>query len=377
MLYRTHAQSRIFEEALRARGIGYRVVGGSSFYARAEIKDVLAYARLVRNPRDSAALLRIINTPARGIGEATLAALEGLARQRKLTLWEALEEELAGRGSGLGPRPLKALAGFHGLIGDGARDRTRLSLADFLKQLLERTAYLDMLERAGTPESRSRVENLRELISAAAEADERGVTLAEFLDHAALVSEADDFDERARVTLMTLHSAKGLEFSTVFLVGLEEGLFPHKLSLQEEATLEEERRLCYVGMTRAKDSLVLSRARRRRAYGLEGHELSQASRFLREIPHELIEPLTLAEAIPKVRTTWESALNSVESVRRALRGHVPEGRWPLGAQVRHPKYGVGTVLDCEGDGAQAKLTISFPGYGQKKFIEGKAPLERI
>lgn len=392
VLYRTNAQSRVLEEALRRRGIDYRVVGGFSFYARAEIKDVLAYARLTTNLRDSASFLRIINTPPRGIGETTLATLEQAARQRKLTLWAALEQELAAKL--LTARALRALESFYELVKGLAEERKRLGMRDFFVSILARTGYLEILRAQNLPESESRAENLGELVNAATEAEERGETLAEFLDHAALVSETDSYDERARVTLMTLHSAKGLEFSTVFLVGLEEGLFPHLLSIKDEAAIEEERRLCYVGMTRARNRLVLTWARWRRSFGQEATEGTRASRFLKEIPAELLEPLNLATLGGKPRTSWENALNTVESVERVLRmgGRAAKRpvrsaglsfarppvrrRWKLGTQVRHPRYGLGTVLECEGEGDDTKLTVSFPGHGTIKFVERYASLEK-
>ncbi len=393
VLYRTNAQSRVFEEALRQGGINYRLVGGFSFYARAEVKEALAYARLANNPMDSAAFLRIVNTPPRGIGETTLGALEETARQRNLSLWEALEQELAAKR--LPPRALKALEGFDQLLRELVRDREHLGMSEFFRSILARSGYLEMLRKEDSPESRDRIENLQELVNAAAVAEERGETLEEFLDRAALISDSDDYDERARVTLMTLHSAKGLEFSTVLLVGLEEGLFPHKLSLEDDAAIEEERRLCYVGMTRAKDRLVLAWARQRRSFGLESRESARPSRFLKEIPSDLLDTVNSFTSSFKPRTTWENALNSASSVERffqrtgrASKEHagtragryVPRGdrqRWRLGMQVRHPTYGVGTILDSEGEGVDTKLTISFPGYGRKKFIEAKASLEKV
>ena len=391
VLYRTNAQSRVLEEALRRHGIDYRLVGGFSFYARAEIRDALAYARLASNPQDTAAFLRIVNTPARGIGDATLGVLEATARGQKLSLWEALEQELAARQ--LLARALKALEGFHALLKELIADRERLLMGPFFKSILDRTRYVEILKLENLPESQDRIENLQELVNAAVEAEQRGITLAEFLDHSALVSDADDYDERARVTLMTLHSAKGLEFNVVFLVGMEEGLFPHKLSLNDEAGLEEERRLCYVGMTRARDRLVLSWARQRRAYGKDSFEGSRRSRFLDEVPGELLETLSGNVFAVKARTTWENAVNSVAGAERFLRergratgGQVGFGRrgtrqqsprWKLGSKVRHPKYGIGTVLDCEEDGEDTKLTISFPGYGQKKLVERYAALEKV
>ncbi len=393
VLYRTNAQSRVLEEALRRNGTGYRVVGGLSFYDRAEIKDALAYARLASNLRDSASFLRIVNTPARGIGNTTVEALEESARRAKLTLWEALEQEVAARL--LPARALKALESFHRLILELVAGRERLLMSEFFKQILEQSGYRSMLRAENTPEAESRMENLEELVTAAAEAEERGEKLAEFLDHAALVSDADDYDERARVTLMTLHSAKGLEFSWVFLVGLEEGLFPHKLSMDDDAALEEERRLCYVGMTRARDRLFLSWAHTRRSFAREAREDTRPSRFLREVPDELLDPLNLTVAGAKPRTTWENAVNSAADVDRFLKersrgggktGASPSGlqfrpvvksRWKLGSQVRHPKFGLGTVLECEGEGEDAKLTVSFPGRGKIRLVERYASLQKV
>ena len=287
VLYRTNAQSRVLEESLRRNGIAYRLVGGFSFYARAEIRDALAYARLASNPRDVAALRRIINTPPRGIGGSTLGAVEATARAQKLTLWEALEDEVATRR--MPARALRSLAAFHDLMQRLMADHKNLLMGQFFKSILDRTGYVEFLRQENQPESQDRIENLQELVNAAVEAEERGIALAEFLDHAALVSDTDDYDERARVTLMTLHSAKGLEFNHVFLVGMEEGLFPHKLCLEDDAGIEEERRLCYVGMTRARDRLVLSWARQRRTYGRDSLEVSRRSRFLDEVPVNLLD----------------------------------------------------------------------------------------
>ncbi len=387
VLYRTNAQSRVLEESLRRNRIAYRLVGGFSFYARAEIRDVLAYARLAVNPRDGMALERIINTPARGIGGSTLGTIQSTARAENLSLWEALEAEIAARRLPL--RALKALEAFHSLARELMADQQRLMMGQFFKSILDRTGYVDVLMAENQPESQDRIENLQELVNAAMEAEEQGITLAEFLDHAALVSDADDYDERARVTLMTLHSAKGLEFNQVFLVGMEEGLFPHKLSIDDEAGIEEERRLCYVGMTRARDRLVLSWARERRTYGRDSMEGSRPSRFLEEVPANLVEALSAPAS--KARTTWENAVNSVAGAERFLRergldkrpgqargeGARHSSRWKLGSQVRHAKYGIGTVLECEDAGEDSKLTISFPGYGRKKMVERFAGLERI
>ena len=387
VLYRTNAQSRLLEEGLRLRGISYRLVGGFSFYARAEIKDALAYARLANNLRDDAAFGRIVNTPARGIGDTTFGALAECARQNRLSLWEALEHELFERGLPL--RALSALEGFHSLMKELVGDRERLHLGEFLRSILDRTRYLEILHEEDQPGAEDRIENLEELVNAATEAEEQGQTLAQFLDHASLVSDADDYDEHSRVTLMTLHSAKGLEFETVFLVGMEEGLFPHQFSIDDAAGIEEERRLCYVGMTRAKDRLTLSWARQRRSYARESLEETKPSRFLEEIPRELLEPLSSAVLSWKPRTDWVNALNSVSSVERFLQNRglreangisgarpAANPRWPIGSKVRHAKFGVGTILGAEGEGNDTKLTVSFPDYGQKKLMAQYAALEK-
>jgi DNA helicase-2/ATP-dependent DNA helicase PcrA len=387
VLYRTNAQSRVLEESLRRREIRYRLVGGFSFYARAEIKDALAYARLANNLRDDAAFGRIINTPPRGIGDTTFGALAECARQNRLSLWEALEHELFQKR--LPARALSALEGFHSLVRELVDDRQHLLLGEFFKSVLDRTGYLEILKEEKQPGTHDRIENLQELVNAAAGAEEQGTALADFLDHASLVSDADDYDEHSRVTLMTLHSAKGLEFRTVFLVGMEEGVFPHKLALSHPDEVEEERRLCYVGMTRAKERLTLSWARQRRSFARETFEQTKPSRFLEEIPPELLEPLSCAGLGSKPRTTWEHALNSVSSVDRFLRGRRVHGTekvsgarslahalWPIGAKVRHAKFGVGTILGAEGEGENTKLTVSFPGYGQKKLMAQYAGLEK-
>jgi ATP-dependent DNA helicase UvrD/PcrA len=395
VLFRTNAQSRAMEEALRRNRIEYRVVGGTSFYDRSEIKDALAYARLANNLRDSSAMQRIINTPPRGIGQTTIDQLQALAAERELTLWEALEQALAAGTEMLSNRAVKALKDFHSLMTGLAADREELPLSEFFRAILDHTHYVEILDAENTPAAESRIENLRELVNAAAEAEERGERQAEFLDHAALVSDADSYDERARVTLMTLHSAKGLEFSIVFLAGMEEGLFPHKLSGDDNAALEEERRLCYVGMTRARDRLVLTWVRERRFYGRQSQEGTMPSRFLSEIPHELIEPLNVTMFSSKPPTTWGNAVNSAEGIERffSQRGRevkpsssetaIPrsrpatKARWRQGSKVRHPKYGVGIVLDSEGEGDDTKVTVSFPGYGRKKLVERYASLEKV
>jgi DNA helicase-2/ATP-dependent DNA helicase PcrA len=372
VLYRTNSQSRLFEEALRRYNLSYHVVGGFSFYERAEIKDMISYLKLILNPADSVALLRVINTPTRGIGKTTMETVERIALETGVPLWDAIAETL--RRKLLPQRATAALKSFRDIIEDAramlrgtytqrlsesaggeaevtaalvpaaiqvpepepepgdqhglefgsdvafapemfdgtaaeaaaasanddvplqsadqlAEASAQASTAELLKFLLDRTGYMHQLEQEDTPEAEQRMENLRELINAALDSRDRGESVSEFLDHAALVSDADQFDASQQITLMTLHAAKGLEFSLVFLVGLEEGLFPHSRTLLAADDIEEERRLCYVGMTRAMDTLVLSRARFRRRYATESAEPTTPSRFLEETPAELLEDL--------------------------------------------------------------------------------------
>ena len=544
------------EEALRRYNIRYTMVGGFSFYERAEVKDLLGYLRLVRNPHDSMALQRVINTPARGIGATTLATLERLALETGTSTWEAIGAAIQNRL--IPPRALSALESFRTLIVDAqamldpdfagklsadvaaasaadadtdfsfgsANNETQAALADaeaadfnfggnldqlklldsthfspftnqptkpFLKMpakaeapqsiagvhpvpssaaaegtgkeadstagpgpaegfrapgdaatlpelirfLNDRTGYIKALETEGSPEAFSRIENLKELANAAHDAQVRGETLADFLDHAALASDTDQFDPSARVTLMTLHAAKGLEFPLVFLAGLEEGLFPHSRTLNNPDELEEERRLCYVGMTRAMNTLILTRAHYRRRYGNDAPEMSIPSRFLEEVPPPLIENLAGRQPAwarpaysngsrsssagdfaerhydyenesqetsqdsprfssspgtrPKSSREGVGSLDNIASFfsgRGARTGgftrpniDIPE---PTGAsglkkgqRVRHSKYGEGTILMREGDGEDAKLTIQFIRHGLKKLVEKFANLERI
>jgi DNA helicase-2/ATP-dependent DNA helicase PcrA len=397
ILYRTNSQSRQIEEALRRYGRKYIVVGGFSFYQRAEVKDLLAYLKVLVSPQDSISLLRIINTPARGIGRTTIEQLEQYALARQLSLWSALERMLEEH---LFPaRAEAALTAFHRLTLELSAAVETRPLSDTLADAIERSGYRKMLEEEGTEDARSRLSNLDELLNAAADASERGEGLRDFLDHAALASDADSADERASVSLLTMHNAKGLEFPVVFIAGLEEGLFPHSRSLDSESAMEEERRLCYVGMTRAESKLYLSWARYRRRFGGGAPEVSLPSRFLKEVPGHLMERvrgdpghIDLYAERHQVRETAQRNLytgktyNSVENIRqffaekRAAPSPVvvskplalPDKTGPRkvgpGSTIEHAKYGRGTVLRLEGSGEDAKLTVSFPGYGLKKLI---------
>ncbi len=396
VLYRTNAQSRQIEEALRRYGRKYAVVGGFSFYQRAEVKDALAYLKVLLSPQDSVSLLRIINTPARGIGRTTVEQIEQYAHQRGLAPWSGLERMIEEHA--FPPRAEASLAAFHRMMGELASGIETRPVADTLGDVLDRTGYRRMLDEEGTEEAHSRLANLDELLNAAVDASERGETIRDFLDHAALVSDADSVDERAIVSLLTMHNAKGLEFPVVFIAGLEEGLFPHSRSLDSETQMEEERRLCYVGITRARTKLYLSWARYRRRFGGGQPEASLRSRFLKEVPPNLLEAVRgdrghvdLFAERHEVRETARRNLytgktyNSVENIRQffaekgmpapppaqkpaaPLQKKAPKKVGP-GSTVEHVRYGRGTVLRLEGSGDDAKVTVSFPGYGLKKLV---------
>ena len=539
VLYRTNSQSRLVEEALRRYGIAYTMVGGFSFYDRAEIKDMLSYLKLVLNPSDSIALQRSINTPPRGIGKTTVETIERLALETGISTWDAMRETIMQRL--MSARAVTALEVFRRMIEDAramldpnfaeklsqdiaaseaqsssieadqfansnadisfdfgpadaampaeedasdndlaaafdpaefspfaasavTTEKKKLSphelksslqmtspteenafrkpgdaatLPELIKFLIDRSGYIRVLEEEATPESQSRIENLRELVNAAQDAHERGETLTEFLDHAALVSDTDKYDPESRVTLMTLHAAKGLEFPLVFLAGMEEGLFPHSRTINDGEGLEEERRLCYVGMTRAMDALLVTRARFRRRYGNDQPEHSTPSRFLGEIPGHLIEDLsapvptntwggfaaqttrTNSRRFPRdsdsgqhwsyededqsapanttdkpgiqTQTYGRQTQDSIDNVAQffAARGQKfprpnvpaaePAGKagFRSGQRVRHPKYGEGVVFKREGEGENAKITVQFSRFGVKKLVEKFAQLERV
>ena len=421
VLYRTNFQSRQIEEGLRRYGRKYVVIGGMSFYQRAEVKDILAYLKVVSSPSDSVNLLRIVNTPARGIGKTTIDQIEQYGLQNDLAVWSAIgriieEKVFSGRAE-------SALGLFQRMIEELSAEAQTRGVDQTLRLILDRTGYKKMLEDDGTPESQTRLENINELLNAAAEAAERGETIAEFLDHAALASGSDNLDSGAQVSLLTMHNAKGLEFPVVFIAGMEEGLFPHSRSLTVESQMEEERRLCYVGMTRAEKRLYLTWARYRRKWGGGQPEVSFPSRFLSEVPKGLIEKVRDDSGVPQVNLMAERSyvreaarknvytgktFNSVENIsqffidRQASAGQSGAGhsgvRQPApqpaavrqgtpqqqaarpaagppkkkpvgsGSMISHAKYGRGTVLRIEGQGDDAKLTVSFPGHGLKKLV---------
>jgi DNA helicase-2/ATP-dependent DNA helicase PcrA len=440
ILYRTNAQSRLFEEAMRRAGTPYNIVGGFSFYERAEVRDIVSYLKLALNPHDSVALLRVVNTPTRGLGKQTLDELDRRAKDYGVSLWEAIGI-ITTQAEGFNPRAVAALKKFQAIVEGLVARAQKESASEVVKAAILDTGYADALKAENTEEAEGRLENLQELVNAAVDYDaEEGAGLRDFIDAAALVSDTDQYKGDAPVTLMTMHSAKGLEFPVVFIVGMEDGLFPHSRAAADPQELEEERRLAYVAITRAEKFLYVSHAMRRRVYGEE--LASEPSQFLNEMPLELMEDLSRG-------ASWLSFARSssaVESrqVARALRGETSKPQRPYGGKtydsvdsiaeffrqrgeqinrnaaaakqaqqsdaqrqtpppahtptprrgsgtasssssdagftpgthVRHPKYGRGLVLRREGVGDSAKLLVSFPGFGQKKLVEKYAGLEK-
>ena len=382
--YRTNAQSRLLEEALAAEGIPYHIVGGVRFYARLEIKDILAYLRLLENPSDEVSLKRIINVPPRGIGSATLERVADLAEQQRVTLFEAFEQ--AGSSGLLATGPRAKVAAFVGLLQRFRRMAATSTLPELVRVVLEESGYLERLKHSRDEDDAERLENLAQLVSAVEEfsssTPEAG--LADFLEQVALVSDLERGESgRPSVTLMTLHAAKGLEFRAVFMVGMEERLFPHVRALDDPDGMEEERRLCYVGMTRARERLYLLHARRRMIFGQEQANL--ASRFLKEIPVELLEQGQGARGKGQERSTELPLASHNLAAVASLAAEVEVVPEPaeeygsgihLGMKVRHAKFGVGTVRKIEGRGDDQKVIVWFASGGPKKLLVRFAGLER-
>ena len=362
LFYRTNAQSRVLEEIFVRVGIPYRVVGSLKFYDRKEIKDALAYLRVLVNPADEVSLRRIVNVPKRGIGDQTVAALDRFAKGSSITMIEALER--ADENPDLGPRAKTAAANVGALLRVLREIAERGSdPADVLEAVLERTGYVEELEADGSIEALGRVENLKELVGVAREFDaqnpEGGVR--EFLEQVALVSDADELvEEEGAVTMMTMHIAKGLEFPVVFMVGMEDGVFPHMRSMTDPAELEEERRLAYVGITRARERLYLTHAWSRSLYG--GSNYNPPSRFLHEIPEQLVR---------LVESTGESDEKQIpQTERRTLSVAV-------GDEVFHERWGRGVVTAVSGRGQNAEASVHFEDEGTKRLLLAYAPLQRI
>ena len=365
VFYRVNAQSRVLEDACRRVMTPYIIVGGLRFYERKEIKDLLAYLRLIANPADSVSLLRAVNVPTRGIGKTTLEKLSRFASGKGLSLWEACREMV--KENLLPARQAKAIQEFQALIERCAVKLPGNSVPEVVNDLLQETGYLEALQREATPESLSRLENLRELISAAQDFVERSEdkSLEAFLDMVALLTDVDEGmkDARGKVTLMTLHMAKGLEFPVVFITGMEEGVFPHGRAYTDPEELEEERRLCYVGVTRAKKRLFLTAAVQRRLYG--GESFNLPSRFLEEISPERLQ---------RVETPTPSDAPHLEGPGvSSVRYEAEADETPFvdffqpGVRVRHPEWGVGRIRERIGNGDELKVVVTFPGIGARKL----------
>ena len=363
VLYRTNAQSRPFEDELLRRGISYVVVGGMKFYERAEVKDALAYLRLALRPGDDLAFRRVINVPARGIGSATLERLGQAARESGRSYWDVT----ALSPSGIPDRARLAIDRFRSLVEDLHEKAATWSPSALLEHLLETTGYAAIYARSEDREDQARSENLQELVNSAREferSNAEGASAAEYLDTVSLATNEEVADRGGAVTLSTLHAAKGLEFPAVFVVGLEEGYLPHGQSADDPEELEEERRLLYVGMTRAKDELTLTTAGRRLVYGKL--QMRSPSRFLEEIPAEILEEREERRApAPKVFQREVEAEFENEEPAPLRRGR----------RVRHPRYGYGVILSQEGSGDETRLTVYFDRAGKKKFIARYADLQ--
>ncbi len=365
ILYRTNAQSRPFEEELVRRRIPYVVVGGMKFYERAEVKDALAYLRLAGRPEDDLAFRRVVNVPSRGIGQATLDRIAKAAREGGKSWWEVSANPPAE----LTDRARTALSRFRAIVSDLAERAQSEPPSALLEHLLEATGYAALYDKSEESEDVARRENLAELVSSAREFERRSgedATLADYLDSVSLATDADAAGGGRGVTLSTLHAAKGLEFPTVFVVGLEEGYLPHGQSAEDEDELEEERRLLYVGMTRAKDELTLTLARRRLVFGRVQPRME--SRFVAEIPTESVEERTFGSSRPTVFTPF-AAEDESQEVDLPGTGELKRGR-----RVRHPRYGYGVILAQEGSGDETRLTVYFDRAGKKKFVARYADL---
>ena len=410
VLYRTNAQSRVLEEMLMRAGIPYKVFGGLRFYDRKEVRDVIAYLRVIANPTDDVSLRRIINVPKRAIGDATIAELVRHAQEQEMPLFSALTD----LPSSLSSRPRKCVGDFFTMMTPLMAMKDAIPLSTFVKQMVDQTGLMEQYQKEDSDEARSRVENIQEFLGAVEEFDRQteNATLEDYLENVALVTELDQAEEEKQsVTLMTLHSAKGLEFPNVFITGMEEGIFPSGRSLMDEQRMEEERRLCYVGITRAKERLFLSRASQRMLYNQINH--NAPSRFLSEIPSRLLEDEWEAkrkqtfkgDPMPQPKSyTSGYGLKSAPSVsqlgqpRLTLGGNmleipgVQKGFTPSkarqnvsalqnifkpGDRVMHRKFGEGNVVALKGSGADTRISIEFTAYGVKEFSLSIAPIVKI
>jgi DNA helicase II / ATP-dependent DNA helicase PcrA len=408
ILYRTNAQSRVMEEVLLKSNINYSIVGGTKFYDRKEIKDMLAYLRLVSNPDDDISLQRVINVPKRGIGSSSLDKIANFALMHDISLFQALASvDLIG----LSPKITKAAKEFHALIKNYTQMQEFLSVTELVEEILDKTGYREMLQAEKSLEAQSRIENLEELLSVTKNFEETSEdkTLVGFLTDLALVADIDSMDDDEEkadaVILMTLHSAKGLEFPIVFLIGMEEGVFPHNRSLMDEAEMEEERRLAYVGITRAEQNLILTNAQMRTLFGRTN--MNPASRFIGEIPEDLIEGAEPARRNSPFGSrgsggsgssfgsysgntgsssfgSQRSSIGSQAAPRKPVMRPVSaasggdETAWKVGDKAEHGKWGVGTVVSVKGQGEGIELDIAFPSpTGIKRLLAKFAPIKKV
>ena len=391
ILYRTNTQSRIFEEMLIKSGISYNMVGGLKFYERKEIKDIIAYLRVIFNPADSLSLLRIINVPKRGIGDASLAKIQAYAAANNVSLFEAVSNAAAI--DGLSSRFVSKLDDLAGIIFELMNLASEAPVEDLIDLVLRDTGYLEELENERTPQAQSRIDNLHELISVAQEfaASEEENNLENFLAHVALVSDIDDTElGEDAITLMTLHSSKGLEFPVVFLVGMEEGLFPHARTLMDETEIEEERRLCYVGITRAKEKLFLSSTKMRTIYG--NTVTYPPSRFLQEIPARLVKTIKRQErfsALENFKQVSEKYSARPQKPASTFNPHsfMPQKpaaaaggtgtRFNTGDRVSHSKWGEGMVVSVKDSPDGQEVKVAFAGAGVRSLLTKYAVLKKL
>ncbi len=375
ILYRSNAQSRVLEEALLREKIPYRIYGGQRFFERAEIKNAMAYLRLLDGRGNDAALERVVNVPARGIGEKTVEAIRDYARGHDVSMWEAVRLMLAGKA--LPGRASGALAGFVELIDNLAAKVLEMPLHLMTQTVIEQSGLIAYHQAEKGEKAQARIENLEELVSAARafenDEDDQLTPLQAFLSHASLeAGDTQAAENEDSIQLMTLHSAKGLEFPQVFLVGMEEGLFPHKMSLEEPGRLEEERRLAYVGITRAMHKLVISYAETRRLYGSETY--NKVSRFVREIPPQLIQEVRLSNSVSR---PFAANNRGMAGSNLFAGSAVPDTAFSLGQRVQHALFGEGTILNFEGAGAQARVQVNFENEGSKWLMLSYAKLQAL
>lgn len=399
ILYRTNAQSRVMEEVLLKSNIEYAIVGGIKFYDRKEIKDMLGYLRLISNPDDDISLQRVINVPKRGIGSTSVDKIANFAAMHDISLYQALDSvELIG----LSPKITKAAREFHDLIRNYTNMQEFLSVTELVEEVLEKSGYREMLKAEKSLEAQSRLENLEEFLSVTKNFEEANEdkSLVAFLTDLALVADIDSLDDEGEkvdsITLMTLHSAKGLEFPVVFLIGLEEGVFPHSRSLMEEAEMEEERRLAYVGITRAEQSLFITNAQMRTLFGRTN--MNPASRFIAEIPEDLIEGVepekrmntpfgsggrrsfgSSSSSFASPKSSFSTPATPRKPVMRPVSASSggEEVGWKVGDKAEHGKWGIGTVVSVKGQGEGIELDIAFPSpVGIKRLLAKFAPINK-